>query len=127
MSIAHASFQLGVMGFSQFVPMFLLSPVAGVISDRFDKRKVGAMAIGIDLIVAAALWAATVLHGLSLPLLFGLGALHGLARVFMGPSVGAIAPLLVPPALLPRAVAMIRWPCRWRPLPDRPARGCSSG
>jgi MFS family permease len=76
--------------------MFLLSPVAGVISDRFDKRKVGAMAIGIDLIVAAALWAATVLHGLSLPLLFGLGALHGLARVFMGPSVGAIAPLLVP-------------------------------
>lgn len=106
MSIAHASFQLGVMGFSQFVPMFLLSPVAGVISDRFDKRKVGAMAIGIDLIVAAALWAATVLHGLSLPLLFGLGAMHGLARVFMGPSVGAIAPLLVPPALLPRAVAM---------------------
>jgi len=106
MSIAQASFQLGIMGFSQFVPMFLLSPVAGVVADRFDKRNVGAIAIGIDIVVAGGLWAATALHGLSLPLLFALGGLHGLAKVFMGPSVGSIAPLIVPPALLPRAIAM---------------------
>ncbi|WP_241127000.1 MFS transporter [Novosphingobium terrae] len=106
MSIAKASFQLGIMGFCQFVPMFLLSPVAGVIADRFDKRNVGLMSIAVDLVVAASLWAATGLHALSLPLLFGLGALHGLARVFIGPSIGSMAPLLVPPALLPRAVAM---------------------
>ena len=106
MSIAQASFQLGIMGFSQFVPMFLLSPVAGVIADRFDKRKVGAVAIAIDMVVAGALWAATAFHGLSLPLLFALGGLHGMSRVFVGPSVGSIAPLLVPPALLPRAIAM---------------------
>jgi MFS family permease len=106
MSIAKASFQLGIMGFCQFVPMFLLSLMAGVIADRFDKRNVGLMAIAVDLVVAGSLWAATGLHALSLPLLFGLGALHGLARVFIGPSVGSMAPLLVPPALLPRAVAM---------------------
>lgn len=106
MSIAQASFQLGIMGFCQFVPMFLLSPVAGVIADRFDKRNVGLMSIAVDLVVAGALWAATAHNVLSLPLLFGLGALHGLAKVFIGPSVGSMAPLLVPPALLPRAVAM---------------------
>jgi len=106
MSIAQASFQLGIMGFCQFVPMFLLSPVAGVIADRFDKRNVGLMSIAVDLVVAGALWAATAHNMLSLPLLFGLGALHGLAKVFIGPSVGSMAPLLVPPALLPRAVAM---------------------
>lgn len=106
MSISQASFQLGIMGFCQFVPMFLLSPVAGVIADRFDKRNVGLMAICVDLVVAGALWAATAFNALSLPLLFGLGALHGLAKVFIGPSVGSMAPLLVPPALLPRAVAM---------------------
>jgi MFS family permease len=106
MSIGQASFQLGIMGFCQFVPMFLLSPVAGVIADRFDKRNVGLMAIAVDLVVAGGLWAATAFHVLSLPLLFGLGALHGLAKVFIGPSVGSMAPLLVPPALLPRAVAM---------------------
>jgi MFS family permease len=106
MSIAQASFQLGIMGFSQFVPMFLLSPVAGVVADRFDKRIVGAAAIAIDILVALGLWAATDLHVLTLPLLFGLGALHGLSRVFIGPSVGSIAPLLVPPELLPRAIAM---------------------
>jgi MFS family permease len=106
MSIAQASFQLGIMGFSQFVPMFLLSPVAGVVADRFDKRRVGALAMVLDMAVAAALWVATDRHGLSLPLLFGLGALHGLAKVFIGPSVGSMAPLLVPPVLLPRAIAM---------------------
>jgi len=35
-----------------------------------------------------------------------LGMAHGTARVFVGPSVGAIAPMIVPPALLPRAIAM---------------------
>lgn len=106
MSIAQASFQLGIMGFVQFLPMFLLSPVSGVIADRYDKGRVGSLAILIDMMVAGALWAATALHALNLPLLFGLGALNGLAKVFIRPSVGSMAPLLVPPALLPRAIAM---------------------
>ena len=41
-----------------------------------------------------------------LPLLFALAALHGTARVFNGPALSAIAPNIVPPALLPKAIAM---------------------
>jgi hypothetical protein len=60
MSITQASFMLGVLGFVQFVPMFLLTPISGVVADRFDRRKVGAMAICVDmtmaLIMAVATW-----------------------------------------------------------------------
>jgi MFS family permease len=106
MSIAHASFMLGVLGFVQFVPMFLMTPVAGVVADRFDRRKVGASAVAVDVGMALTLALSTQQGWLSLPLVLGLGAAHGLAKVFIGPSVGAIAPMVVPPALLPRAVAM---------------------
>jgi hypothetical protein len=48
---------------------------------------------------------------LTLPLLFVLAALHGVARVFVGPSMAAIAPNIVPPESLPRAIALgsIAW------------------
>ena len=106
MSIAQASFMLGVLGFVQFVPMFLMSPIAGVVADRFDRRHVGALAVGIDAGMGLALAAATQFGWLSMPLVLGLAVAHGVARVFVGPSVGSIAPTIVPPALLPRAVAM---------------------
>lgn len=106
MSIAHASFMLGVLGFVQFVPMFLMTPVAGVVADRFDRRKVGASAVAVDVGMALVLGLSTHQGWLTLPLVLGLGVAHGLAKVFIGPSVGAIAPMVVPPALLPRAVAM---------------------
>lgn len=106
MSIAQASFMLGVLGFVQFVPMFLMTPIAGVVADRFDRRHVGAIAVGIDAGMGVMLALATQLGWLTMPLVLGLAMAHGVARVFVGPSVGSIAPVIVPPALLPRAVAM---------------------
>lgn len=106
MSIAEAAFQLGLLGLVQFVPLALLTPVAGVVADRIDRRHVGAMSIGMDLLVAFSLALATYLGWLSLPLLFVLAALHGSARVFLGPSLTAIAPNIVPAALIPRAIAL---------------------
>lgn len=105
MSPARAAFQLGLLGFVQFVPLLVLTPVSGWAADRFDRRKVGALANATDLVVALALGLATWSNALSLPLLFTLAALHGIARVFAGPALSAIAPNIVPPALLPRAIA----------------------
>lgn len=106
MSIAQASLQLGLLGLAQFVPLFLLTPVAGVLADQFDRRYVAAFAIGVDLVVALVLAWATQAHALTLPLLYSLGVAHGMARVFFGPAASAIAPKLVPVALLPKAVAI---------------------
>jgi MFS family permease len=111
MSIPAAAFQLGLLGLAQFVPLMLLTPVAGVVADRFDRRIVGGLAIGVDLLIAVILTAATAAGLRSLPLLFAIAALHGAARVFVGPALGAIAPNIVPAELMPRAIAInsIAW------------------
>ncbi len=111
MTPREAAFQLGLLGAVQFVPLALLTPVAGWVADRFERRRVAQLATAIDMVVAIALGTATTLHALSLPLLFSLAAMHGVARVFIGPAMSAIAPNLVPAALLPRAIAMssIAW------------------
>lgn len=111
MSMAEASFYVGLLGLAQFIPLFLLTPIAGLAADRFDRRFVAAFANGIDALVAALLAVMTWAEALNLPLLFALAAAHGTARVFVGPAMSAIAPNIVPPALLPRAIALssIAW------------------
>jgi MFS family permease len=111
MSIREASFQLGLLGLVQFVPLAILTPVAGWVADRFERRKVAIFANMIDLVIAVLLGWFTWTDALTLPLLFALAALHGVARVFVGPAMSAIAPNIVPPAVLPRAIAMssIAW------------------
>ncbi|MBK2942473.1 MFS transporter, partial [Klebsiella pneumoniae] len=65
MSVAEASFQLGLLGLAQFIPLFLLTPVAGLAADRFDRRHVAAFANGIDAAVAALLAALTFAEALN--------------------------------------------------------------
>ncbi|WP_373475356.1 MFS transporter [Sphingorhabdus sp.] len=111
MSIREASFQLGLLGLSQFIPLALLTPVAGWAADRWERRTVARVANCIDMLVALALGWFTLHDMLTLPLLFGFAALHGVARVFVGPAMSAIAPNIVPTASLPRAIALssIAW------------------
>ena len=111
MSMAQAAFQLGLLGLAQFVPLFLLTPVAGVVADRFDRRIVGALAGGIDFVIALCLAFAAHADAVTLPLLYVLAASHGAARVFVGPALSSIVPNVVPVELIPRAIAMssIAW------------------
>src|SRR6202795_4004811 len=37
--LTHSAFMLGLLGFTQFLPVLLLSLWAGVVVDRMDKRK----------------------------------------------------------------------------------------
>lgn len=106
MSIAEAAFQLGLLGLAQFLPLFLLTPVAGVVADRFDRRNVAGISICLDMVVALTLAICTARGITSLPLLFGLAALHGTARVFIGPALASVAPNIVPAELMPKAVAI---------------------
>jgi MFS family permease len=106
MSISQAAFQLGLLGLAQFVPLMLFTPIAGVVADRYDRRTVAALATALDLLIALALALATQFGVLNLPLLFTLAALHGTARVFIGPALSAFTPNIVPAELMPRAIAL---------------------
>lgn len=111
MSIREAAFMIGLVGLFQFVPLLLLTPVAGWVADKFERRLVARLANAIDLSVALGLGLLTYNDAINLPILFLFAALHGIARVFVGPAMSAIAPNLLPPALLPKGIAMssIAW------------------
>lgn len=110
-SRSEGAFLLGMLGLAQFIPLFVLTPVAGWAADRFDRRRVAALANISDCTVATTLAVFTWLDALNLPIVFGLAAMHGGARIFLGPSMSSIAPNIVPPRLLPRAIALssIAW------------------
>jgi len=106
MPIARAALLLGALGLSQFLPIALLTPIGGLVADRYDRRSVTAASLSIDLAIAAVLAIMTALGSVKLELLFLLAALHGTARVFLGPASTAIAANIVPATLMPRAVAL---------------------
>ncbi len=106
MDIHQAAFQLGLIGLVQFVPLFVLTPISGWAADRLDRRHIARAVILLELLCALILFASTWGGFISLPILFGVAALLGIARAFAGPALGAMAPNLVPREILPNAIAL---------------------
>lgn len=111
MSIREASFWLGMVGLAQFLPLFLLVLVAGYVADRIDRRLIVRLCLAAEMLCAAGLAALVWLDAMSLAPLFAVAMVLGIARAFAGPALGSIAPNLVPPELLPSAIALnsIAW------------------
>src|SRR5688572_27736955 len=111
MSTKEAALQLGLVGVVQFVPLFALTLVTGWTADRLDRRVVARATIALEVLCAAILgwmsWQGTV----TLPALFAVAALLGVARAFAMPALQALSPNLVPREILPKAIAMssIAW------------------
>jgi MFS family permease len=106
MDIREAAFLLGMIGLAQFLPLFLLTPVVGLIADSIDRRWI---VRGTTTLLAAnvlLLGFATWEGWISLPVLFAAAVLVGIARAFAGPAYGALAPNLVPRESLPSAIAL---------------------
>jgi len=111
MDVKDAALRLGFIGVVQFVPLFALSLVAGWVADRIDRRFVARAAVALELGCAAALAIVAQAGIMNLYWLYGIAALLGVARAFAGPALGALAPNLVPRAILPNAIALssIAW------------------
>ena len=106
MDIPAAAFQLGLVGLVQFAPLFLLTLISGWTADRIDRRYIARLVLALEMLCAAILWWTTWHGTINLPTLFAVAALLGVARAFAGPALGALAPNLVPPELLPKAIAL---------------------
>jgi MFS family permease len=106
MSIREAAFRLGLIGLVQFVPLFVLTPISGWTADRLDRRYIARAVVSLELFCALTLFLATWGDFISLPILFSVAALLGVARAFAGPALGALAPNLVPREILPNAIAL---------------------
>ena len=105
MGSKQAALQLGLVGLAQFLPLFALALITGWMADRVDRRFIARSTTALQLLCAAILGVLTFTHAVTLPSLFLVAALLGVARAFSMPAASAMAPNLVPPEVLPRAIA----------------------
>ena len=103
--LTGSAWDLGFVGLFQFVPALLLALPAGHVADQFHRGKVVSACLIVMATVALVLLTAHALTADSRTLLLGVSLVLGGVRAFQMPAQQALTPLLVPPILLPRAMA----------------------
>jgi MFS family permease len=101
-----AAFLLGMVGLVQFMPLFGLTLIVGVVADRIDRRYIARAAVLLQLSCALVLGWLAINDSITLRALFIMAFLFGVGRAFAGPSLSALAPNLVPRDILPAAIAL---------------------
>ena len=115
-ALTGSAWDLGLVGLYQFMPALLLTLVAGHVADRVHRGRIVAACMVVQAVVAAVMAVATLGWGwssgtaamhswASRELLLTMSVLLGVARAFQMPAMQALTPTLVPPAMLPRAMA----------------------
>jgi MFS family permease len=105
LSVPESAFWVGMLGLASFIPIFLLALPGGEAADRYDRKVILQLCAVGQALNALVLAIAVHLGFASLPMLLVLAGLFGVSRAFANPASGAIAPMLVPRSLLPRAIA----------------------
>ncbi len=104
-ALTGSAFYLGLVGLAQFLPMFLLTLVAGHVADRYDRRMIVCLCQIVEGLAAGALALCTITGWQSKESILALIFVVGAARAFEMPTTQALVPGLVPGLLLPRAFA----------------------
>jgi len=104
--LTGSAWDLGLVGLLQFVPALLLTLPAGHAVDRFDRRRILALCLGLQAALAVLLALAAFGDWTSRGLIFAVSVLLGVGRAFQMPAQQAMLPQLVPAAVLPRALAL---------------------
>jgi MFS family permease len=103
--LTSSAWDLGLVGLAQFLPALLLSLVAGLMIDRFNRSRIVAACLLLQAVAACVLLWSTQGQWLSRDLILGMSVLLGTARAFQMPAQQALTPMLVPTQMLPRAMA----------------------
>ncbi|WP_457443324.1 MFS transporter [Roseateles sp. P5_E4] len=103
--LTSSAWDLGLVGLAQFLPALLLTLPAGHVVDQHDRRLLLAASLGLQLVAAACLALSSASGWVGPNMILMLSVLLGCARALQMPSQQALMPTLVPPMLLPRAVA----------------------
>ncbi len=104
--LSGSAIAIGALAFWRFIPFTVFGLVAGVVADRFESRKLvmatqgGAMGVSIALAIVTLTGTAT------LPIVYVLAALGGIALAFDAPGRQSLTFQMVGPRELPNAVAL---------------------
>ncbi|MDM7925281.1 MAG: MFS transporter [bacterium] len=105
--LTHSAFLLGVIGFTSQIPSLFLGPLAGVLADRMDKRRL-LLIIQAGFMLQASLLAGLVLTDrIGVPSLIGLSLWMGLVNAFDVPvRQSMVVQLVERPEDLANAIAL---------------------
>ena len=103
--ITHRALDLGLIGLVQFIPSLVLALPAGHLADRHDRRRIVFVCQAIEWFAAGLLAVGTLFHWFGEDAILMVVFLGGCARAFEFPTMQALLPSMVPPALLARAMA----------------------
>jgi len=104
-SVGESAFMVSMIGLAQFLPLLLLTLIAGETADRRTRKLIVAVTLGLDAISAGALLALALTGSKHLWPIFAISVAFGASRAFLSPASSAMGPMLVPRELLPRAIA----------------------
>ena len=105
--LTHEPAMLGAVTFTALAPAFLLSPLAGLVVDRVDPRRIAvATQVGL-LLQAAILGILTVTGRITIPAIFVLSGIMGVINAFDLPTGRVLVTRTVPKEALPNAIALV--------------------
>jgi MFS family permease len=104
--LTGSSLLLGVVGFASQIPVFLLSPVGGVVADRYRRHRIVVVTQSSAMTLAFILAAITLLTHIRVWQIILLATLLGLVNAFDVPARQAFVVELVPSADLINAIAL---------------------
>ena len=96
---------LGLIGLVQFVPPFCATLFAGQVVDHYSRRLILSCCYVAEASVSVGLLALAIFGERSVPPVFALLLVNGLARTFEGPTLQSLVATTVPRTLLMRAVS----------------------
>ena len=104
--LTHNAFDLGLVGLLQFLPRIFLVLVAGLIVDRFDRRKIIAITLTIQALISFILILASIdIFTISKGLILSFSILIGICSTFDMPAMASLLPDIVPKNMLSKAIA----------------------
>jgi MFS family permease len=105
-SIHRNPLDLGLVGLAEFVPLPILALPAGQLADRVERRLVVATGLALQVAIAAALVVITLAGAHKLWPFLAIAVVAGIASATTNPAGRSLTPEIVPPELLPGAVAL---------------------
>jgi MFS family permease len=105
-AITGRALDLGLIGLAQFFPSVLLALPAGHVADQFERRRVVLIGQGVEWCAIALLAVLSFTHRIHELGILALVFVISTAKAFESPSMSSLLPALVPPPILPRAVAV---------------------
>jgi MFS family permease len=116
--LSNAPTALSAVGIAMTVPHLVLLLFGGVVSDRFDRRRVMMLADAVRGIAVACLGVLSLAGTLRLWQVVAVAVAFGAGTAFFGPAFDAIVPELVPENQLTQANALDQFvrPAAWRML-----------